>query len=147
MLRTYSQWRTSSTNDITLMVVSFPLQNETRFNARLIWLQLWARRASGNPLFFWSRSKGDVGVPMGRRKRLRVPRGRSRQFVFPHVFFCCKKTEINGENDERPGLLFNFSLGWARPQCLSWNRAHSREAASVVLIRSELQKTHACTLP
>ena len=24
--------------------------------------------ASGNPLFFWSRSKGDVGVPMGPRQ-------------------------------------------------------------------------------
>ena len=31
-------------------------------------------------------------------------------------------------------------MGWASPQWLSWNRAHSREVASVVLIRSELQK-------
>ena len=55
------------------------------------------------PFFFGLVRKGASGCRWGHRKRLRVvprARGRSRQFVFPHVFFfIVKKTKINGEND------------------------------------------------
>ena len=69
---------------------------------RLIWLQLWARRAYGTPYFFGLVRKGTSGCRWGRRKRLRVFRGRSRKFDFTHVLFCCKKrAKINGENDGR----------------------------------------------
>ena len=44
-------------------------------------------------------------------------------------FFYCKK------NKKQMVIM----MGWASPQWLSWIRAHSREVASVVLIRSELQ--------
>jgi hypothetical protein len=64
----------------------------SRFNVRLIWLQLWAHRAYGNPLFFWSRSKGDVGVPIGPPH---APSGSQRvqkAVRFPARVFCCKGT-------------------------------------------------------
>ena len=54
------------------------------------------------PYFFGLVRKGTSGCRWGRRKRLRVFRGRSRKFDFTHVLFCCKKrAKINGENDGR----------------------------------------------
>ena len=43
--------------------------------------------------FFCLVRKGTLGCRWGHRKRLRVPRGRSKKFVFPHVFFVVKKSK------------------------------------------------------
>ena len=79
--------------------------------------------------------------------RLRVPKGCRRQFVFPHVFFCCKNKKINGDAGTTfvcSSLRNKLFFIWSRSPRFGWRSTTERTSARVVRDRGGIEPRPTC---